>query len=512
MANERLPMRKIRDVLRLRAEGLSQRDIGLSLGVSRGSVRAYLVRASEVGLSWPLPDDLSDAGLETRLFPPPDNDADQERAQPDWALLHKERRKPHVTLALLWEEYRVEHPDGYGYSRYCELYRRWKGKLSATMRQTHVAGEKLFVDYSGASIPVVDPKTGEVRKTELFIAALGASNYTYAEVTWTQSLVDWTGSHVRAFEYFGGVPQLVVPDNLKSGVIKACFAEPKVNRTYADLARHYNTAVLPARPHKPRDKAKAEVAVQIAQRWILARLRNKTFTSIEELNVAIRGLLEDLNNRVTRHLGASRRDLFEQLDKPELKSLPADPYTYAAWEHQRVGLDYHLKIEGHHYSVPHQLLRKKLWARITARTVEIFDNNGKRITTHMRSNAEGGQTVCKEHMPSAHRRYVDWTPDKLRRKASEIGASTAILIDIIMQERPHPEQGFRAGIGIVRLAKSFGNDRLEAACERAINIGARSFSSVKSILNTRLDRRKRKRAADGPAIIHPNIRGSRYFH
>jgi transposase len=512
MANERLPMRKIRDVLRLRAEGLSQRDIGLSLGVSRGSVRAYLVRASEVGLSWPLPDDLSDEGLETRLFPPPDNDADQERAQPDWALLHKERRKPHVTLALLWEEYRVEHPDGYGYSRYCELYRRWKGKLSSTMRQTHVAGEKLFVDYSGASIPVVDPKTGEVRKTELFIAALGASNYTYAEVTWTQSLVDWTGSHVRAFEYFGGVPQLVVPDNLKSGVIKACFAEPKVNRTYADLARHYNTAVLPARPYKPRDKAKAEVAVQIAQRWILARLRNETFTSIEELNEAIRGLLEDLNNRVTRHLGASRRELFEQLDQPELKSLPAYPYSYAAWEHQRVGLDYHLKIEGHHYSVPHQLLRRKLWARITAHTVEMFDNNGKRVATHMRSNVEGGQTACKEHMPSAHRRYADWTPDKLRHKASEVGASTAILIDILMREKPHPEQGFRAGIGIVGLAKSFGNDRLEAACERAINIGARSFSSVKSILNTRLDRRKPKRAADGPAIIHPNIRGSRYFH
>lgn len=511
MANKRLPMRNIKDVLRLEAEGLSERKIAAGLGIGHSAAGDYIRRARAVGLTWPIPDDLSDEGLEKLLFAPPEADPPSKRPMPDWAAIHLEYRKPNVTISLLWEEYRAEHPDGYGRSQFCEHYRRWKGKLSPTMRQTHIGGEKMFVDYGGSTFDVIDPLTGEVHQAQLFVAALGASNYTYAEATWTQSMPDWTGSHTRAFDYFDGVPRQVVSDNLKSAVIKACFYEPEVNRTYTDLARHYGTAVVPARPYKPRDKAKVEVAVQIAQRWIQARLRNQTFFSLAELNEGIRVLLDQLNDRVTRHLGASRRQLFEQLDKPALKPLPAEPYTYAQWKKCRVGIDYHVEVDKHYYSVPHKLLRQQLMARITAKTVEVF-NKGKRVACHIRSSSNRKHTTCEAHMPSAHRKYAGWTPQLITRKVAQIGPNTQALVEIIMREKPHPEQGFRACIGIVRLAKSFGADRLETACERAIEIGARSYTSVNSILKNNLDRRRPDKAADAPAIAHHNVRGPNYFH
>jgi len=513
MANGRLSMRKIRDVLRLDAEGMSHRKISISLRLGRTTVKNYLLRARLAGLSWPLPDDLSDEGLESLLFPPAPDDEGKDKKQglPEWKEVHKELSNPNVRLTLLHEEYLEKHSDGYSYSQFCLLYRKWCGKLSKSMRQTHVAGEKTFIDYSGNSIPIIDPDTCEIHKTELFIAVLGASNYTFAEATWTQTMPDWTGSHVRAFEYFGGVTEQLVPDNLKSAVIKACFYEPAINRSYADLARHYDTAILPARSYKPKDKAKAEVAVQIAQRWILGRLRKQTFTSLPELNAAIKELLEQMNDKITRHLGASRRELFEQLDKPALKPLPAEPYVYARWSRHSVGLDYHIKLDDHHYSVPHQLIGRKLWARITGRTVEIFDR-GKRIACHMRSDAAKKHTTCNDHMPHGHRKHAELTPVKLMEMAAEIGPDTAILIDVIMRDKPHPEQGFRVGIGIIRLTKQFEKERVEAACSRAIEIGAKTLSSVKSILKNNLDRHKPEEPTDEPAIDHDNIRGSRYFH
>jgi transposase len=504
-------MRKIREALRLRASGLSNRKIAASIGVGATAAGEYIRRARRAGLSWPLPDDLSDEALEQRLFPAPQTAQAKERPQPDWPAIHHELRKPGVTLSLLWEEYRAIHPDGYGYSQFCEIYRRWKGRLSPTMRQTHVAGDKMFVDYAGQTIEVMDGLTGEVHDVQLFVATLGASSYTYAEATLTQSLSDWTGSHVRAFSFFGGVTAQVVSDNLKAGITKACFYEPTVNRTYADLAAHYDTAVVPARPYKPRDKAKVEVGVQVAERWILAALRNRCFFSLAELNAAIRELVDKLNNRVTRHLGSSRRALFEELDRPALKALPQEPYEYAAWKECRVGLDYHVEVEKHYYSVPHTLLRQKLWARLTGRTVEIF-HRGKRVAVHVRSSPNRRHTTVREHMPSSHRRYADWTPERVNRKAYEVGPDTGALVDLIMRERRHPEQGFRACIGIIRLAKTYGPDRLEAACARALEIGARSYSSVNSILKNNIDRKRPEPATDGPAITHPNIRGAGYFH
>ena len=514
MAQRRLPMHKIRDVLRLKAAGLSKRQIAASVGIGPTAVGECLRRAREALLSWPLPDDLDEPTLEARLYPPAVAAAD--RALPDWPTVHRELRRKGVTLLLLWEEYRSAHPTGYSRSRFCELYRAWLRRVSPTMRQTHVGGEKLFVDYAGTTLDIADPVTGEVRKAQLFVAALGASSYTYAEATWTQTLPDWIGAHVRAFSFFGGVPAMVVSDNLKSGITKACFHEPKVNRAYAEMATHHDTAVVPARPLKPRDKATVEVAVQVATRWIAAKLRKRTFFSLADLNVAIRACQDQLNERVSRHLGASRRALFEALDCPALKPLPAEPYVYAEWQQASVGQDYHVEIEKHFYSVPYALVREALWLRTTAATVEAF-HRGKRVAAHVRCHPPTGEitrkghTTLPEHMPTGHRRYADWTPDKLLAKAAEIGPQTAALIEIVVREKAHLEQGMRAAIGILGHAKSYGAERVEAACGRALEIGARSYSSVTSILKNNLDRRRPASTTDGPAIVHANIRGPRYF-
>jgi transposase len=510
MPGPRLPMRRIRDVLRLSAAGMSKRQIAASLGVSATAAGECIRRARRAGLAWPLPDELSDEELERRLYPLPMAAKDR-RPRPDWAAIHRELRRPGVTLQLLWEEHRAVHSDGYGYSRFCELYRAWEARLSPTMRQNHVAGERMFVDYAGTTLAVIDASTGEARTAQLFVAVLGASNYTYAEATWTQGLSDWIGAHTRAFAFVGGVPGMVVSDNLRSGITKACFYEPQVNRTYAEMAAHYGTAIIPARPYRARDKAKVEVAVQIATRFIIAKLRNRQFFALSALNGAVAELVEQINNRVSRHLGASRRALFEELERSALKPLPAEPYVFAEWKQCRVGLDYHVEIDKHYYSVPHQLLREKVWARITARTIEVF-HRGKRVAAHVRSSSNRKHTTVREHMPSNHQRYADWTPERLRRQAGAIGRHTAALVEIILRERAHPEQGFRACVGIVRLAKSYGRERLEAACGRAIEIGARSYSSVNSILKNDIDRRRPVMPADGPAIAHDNIRGPTYFH
>jgi transposase len=510
MPGPRLPMRRIRDVLRLSAAGMSKRQIAASLGVSATAAGECIRRARRVGLAWPLPDELSDEELERRLYPLPTAAKDR-RPRPDWAAIHRELRRPGVTLQLLWEEHRAVHSDGYGYSRFCELYRAWEARLSPTMRQNHVAGERMFVDYAGTTLAVIDASTGEARWAQLFVAVLGASNYTYAEATWTQGLSDWIGAHTRAFAFVGGVSAMVVSDNLRSGITKACFYEPQVNRTYAEMAAHYGTAIIPARPYRARDKAKVEVAVQIATRFIIAKLRNRQFFALSALNGAVAELVEQINTRVSRHLGASRRALFEELERSALKPLPAEPYVFAEWKQCRVGLDYHVEIDKHYYSVPHQLLREKVWARITARTIEVF-HRGKRVAAHVRSSSNRKHTTVREHMPSSHQRYADWTPERLRRQAGAIGRHTAALVEIILRERAHPEQGFRACVGIVRLAKSYGRERLEAACGRAIEIGARSYSSVNSILKNDIDRRRPVMPADGPAIAHDNIRGPTYFN
>ena len=512
MPTERLSMRHIREILRLHHSGLPQRSLARSLGLAQGTVSKYVNRARRAGLSWPLPPELDDdVRLENRLYPPPSELPSDRRPHPDWAVVHRELRRPGVTLMLLWEEYCDTASDSFSYSWFCERYKEWACRLKPTLRQTHVAGEKLFVDYSGHVMEIADGLTGEVRSAQIFVAVLGASNFTYAEATFSQSLPDWISSHVRAFAYFGGVARQTVSDNLKAGITKACFHEPMVNRTYAELARHYATAIVPARPYKPRDKAKAEVAVQIVGRWVLARLRNRRFFSLAALNEAIRALLDDLNARALRGWGRSRRELFEELERDALLPLPAEPYEYAEWKRCRVGLDYHVEIAKHYYSVPHAFLREEVEARITDKTVEIFCR-GARIASHMRSLRPHRPTTVAEHMPSSHRRYRDWTHERIRKEATKIGGSTKTLIDVILRSRPHPEQGFRSAIGILGLVKRYGAERLDAACAHALTLNTRSYTSVAAILKNGAEKASPTAAQDAPILLHANIRGPGYYH
>jgi transposase len=515
MPAERTTMRQVREVLRLKfVGGVSIREIARRTGVVPSTVRMTLNRFRAAGLSWPLPQELTDAALEAKLFGAAGTKQGYRRqTEPDWGDIQRELKRKHVTLSLLWDEYIERNPQGYRYSRFCELYRSWERKLSVTMRQTHVGGDKLFVDYAGASVPVIiDRLSGEVREAQIFVAAMGASNFTYAEATWTQGLADWIAAHTRAFAAIDGVPRLLVPDNAKVAVIKACLYEPQVNRTYAEMAAHYGTAILPTRPRRPRDKAKVEAAVLVVERWILARLRHRRFYSLAELNAAICELLKRLNEeRPIRRLGRTRRQLLEELDRPALKPLPSEPYVFAEWRVRRVGIDYHVEVERHFYSVPYRFARAEVEVRLTGRTVEIFAR-GERIAVHMRASGNGKHTTQADHMPSSHRRYADWTVGRIRKDAALIGPATAALCELILERRPHPEQGFRSCLGILRLARAFGVPRLEAAATRAIEIGALTYGSVRSILDHKLDRQPAQKPADGAPILHPNIRGSRYYH
>ena len=506
-------MRKIREILRLKFDGgQTNRRIARSCHVGRPTVADYLLRFEEAGLTWPAAEALDDTALEHKLFPPAPAAATPQRPVPDWGEVHRELRRKGVTLTLLWHEYKLAHPEGYQYSWFCDQYRAWSAKLDVVMRQEHRAGEKLFVDYAGQTVEVVDRRTGEVRQAQIFVAVLGASSYTYAEATWTQQLPDWIGSHVRAFSFFGGVPELAVPDNLRSGVSKAHRYEPDLNPTYMDLASHYGVAVLPARVRKPRDKAKAEAGVLLVERWILAVLRHRTFFSLAELNREIARLLERLNTRPFKKLPGTRRELFEQLDRPALRPLPAQPYEFAEWKKVRVNIDYHVEIAGHYYSVPYQLVRKTLEARYGERTVECF-HKGQRVASHPRSHLKGRHTTVPEHMPASHRSYAEWTPQRLVRWAAKTGPATASMVQSILERRAHPQQGFRSCLGIMRLGKSFGEARLEAACRRALTLGACSYKSIESILRQGLDRSALPEQQDLDLTIeHDNIRGADYYH
>jgi len=515
MPNRRLSMRKIKEVLRLKYDcGISEREISRSCQVSRSTVADYIRRTAAAGLNWSEASALTQTQLEERLFPTEHIPSSVKRPPPDCEHIYNELRiyrKFNLTLSQLWLEYKEKHPDGYQYTQFCELYWRWRKKLDYCMRQEHRGGEKLFVDYSDG-LSIVDILTGEMTLTQLFVSVWGASSYTYAEATLSQTLPDWTTSHVHAFEYFGCVPRVLVPDNLKSGVNKACRYEPELNQTYADMAEHYGCAVLPARPRKPRDKAKVESGVLIAQRWILAVLRHRTFYSLAELNAAIRECLERLNTRPLRQAKKSRRELFEAIDRPAALPLPQKAYEFAEWYKARVQLNYHIEVDHHYYSVPYPLLHEKLDLRLTATVVEAL-HKGERVAAHVRSSIRGGYTTLPEHMPQSHRYYAEWNPARFIQWAGKTGESTARLVERILATRPYPEQGFKACLGIIHLARDYEPARIEAAAERALKFNACSYRSVKTILSTGLDR---QRGSGGqleiPGLLpHQNIRGQEYY-
>jgi transposase len=506
-------MRQIREILRQKwALGLAHRAVAQSLGLGLGTITSVLTRAVGAGLDWPQVQALTDDALESRLYGRPEVAGQRRRPAPDCAWIHAERRRAGVTLELLHLEYLERHPDGYRYTRFCDLYRRWLKRRDLAMRQVHRAGEKCFVDYAGQKPQLVDPTTGEIVPVELFVAVLGASNYTYAEATRTQQVPDWIASHARAFAYFGGVTRAVVCDQLKSGVVVPCRYEPGLQRTYEDFAAHYGTAILPARPAKPRDKAKIEVAVQIAERWILARLRHETFFTLGALNARIAELLTDLNARPMRLYGVSRRALFERLDQPALRPVPAVPFVYGEWGKARVNIDYHVEIHRHYYSVPYELVHEVLDVRVGATTVEAF-HRGQRIAAHPRDDTPGRHTTNPAHMPKAHQQHLEWTPSRLIQWAATIGPQTAALVEAILAERPHPEQGYRSCLGLLRLSRRVGPERLDAACARALAGGARSYRHVDSILKYGLDRLPPV-APVAPlplAPVHEHLRGRTYY-
>ena len=512
MSQKRLSMRKIRELMRLKYElGRSHREIAASLGVANSTVSDYVRRAVAAGFSWPLPEGLDDAALEAALFPalPPSR---VPRPEPDWQYVHRElQRHKGVTLRLLWLEYRTVQANGYQYSRFCDRYREWRGHLDVVMRQVYRAGEKAFVDYAGPKFPVVDRSTGEVRDAMVFVGVLAASNYTFVDVTWSRALPDWTVSHVRMFEFWGGVPELVIPDNEKAAVRKASRYEPDLNPTYQELATHYGTTVLPARPRAPQDKAKVEAAVQNCERWIMAPLRNQTFFSLGQLREAIVPLLATLNERPFEKTEGSRRSWFEDLDRPALKPLPAQRYEYAEWRKARVNIDYHIQVEHALYSVPYPLARSEVDVRLSATTVEIFHKH-RRVAAHVRIRRKGGYATEPAHMPAAHRAHAEWTPSRLIAWGRKAGPHTAAFVERLLESRPHPEQGYRSCLGLMKLLRAYSADRLEAACRRALDIGTLSYGSVKSILATGLDQAgdDEQHTLSLPAE-HAHIRGPEYY-
>ncbi len=512
MAGKRLPMRKIREILRLKWEvGLSHRAIARSCSVGLGTVSLYLKRAREAGLSWPLPEALDETALEAQVLRRP-RPPTGPRPQPDPAHIHRELKRQGVTLHLLWVEYLETHPAGYRYSQFCEIYRRWAKKLNPSMRQRHRAGEKAFVDYSGKKPHLVDRRTGEKIPVELFVGVLGASSYTYAEATPSQELPHWIAAHTRMLEFFDGSPAIYVPDNLKSGITTPCRYEAEVNRTYQELAAHYGAVVIPARVGKARDKAKVEASVLVAQRWILAALRDQTFFSLVELNQAIWQKLGELNGRPMQRLGASRRELYEQFDRPALKPLPAQRYELAEWKPCRVSIDYHVEVAKNYYSVPYQLVGELLEARFSATIVEVYFKS-KRVASHRRLTGRGQASTLAEHMPSSHRAHAEWTPSRLIRWAETTGPATGRLVAEILRRRRHPEQGYRACLGIFRLGKRYGAERLEAAAARAERLRSYSYTTIKNILSSGADRLplEEDSSSPDPTPHHANIRGAAYY-
>jgi transposase len=513
MATERLSMRNVREILRLKwVLGRSHREAARSLGISAGTVASTTTRAREVGLDWAQVEALDDDALEQRVYGPHVAGGAQ-RPLPDCAELHVERRKPGVTLQLLHLEYLEKHPNGFRYTQFCDVYRRWLKRRGLVMRQVHRAGEKLFTDYAGKRPHIFDPQTGEEIPVELFVAVLGASNYTFAEATRTQQQAEWIASHTRALEFFGGVPGAVVPDQLRSAVSSPCRYEPEIARAFADWSAHYGTTVLPARPAHPRDKAKAEVGVQVAERWIVARVRHERHFSLDSLNTRMAELLEELNDRPMRLYGASRRQLFERLDRPALRPLPVERFVFGEWKIARVNIDYHVELDHHYYSVHHSLVGEQVDARLTATTVELF-HKSQRVATHPRSYVRGRHTTTPEHMPRAHQKHLEWSPSRLARWAASVGPQTETLVQSIMADRPHPEQGYRSCLGILRLGRRYGDARLEAACARAVVVRARSYRHVESILKNGLDRAPLPDDAPSaePAVrLQGHIRGRDYY-
>lgn len=504
-------MRQIRQVLRLHLEaGLTYAQVGRALALPKSTVGKFALLARAAGIDWATAQRLADDELEARLFQPAVPRAAR-HLEPDYALIHQELKRPGVTLQLLWEEYAQANALAYKYTSFCIKYRQWAGNLKRSMRQIHVGGDKLFIDYAGQTVPIVDATTGEIRAAQIFVATLGASSYTYACATATQTTADWIGSLIGAVEFIGGVPRLIVPDQPRALIAHPDRYEPGVGRLLQEFCDHYGTAVLPARPAHPRDKPKVEAAVLLVERWILARLRNRRFFSLATVNAAIRELLAELNARPFKKLPGCRREAFARLDQPALRSLPPVRMPIVRFKTVGVNIDYHVEFDGHYYSVPHRLVGKKLELRVSSTTIEAFCGQ-QRVTVHAYSPRKGGFTTLPEHMPASHRAHREWTPAKLITWGERIGVACAAVVRWQMEHRPHPEQGYRACLGLQRLARSYGGERLEAACARAQALRSPLFKTIAAILKSGMDRQPTSASTPTALPLHDNVRGADYYH
>jgi transposase len=505
-------MRQIRHALRLHLDaGLSHSKTGLALGIPKATVGKFARLARVAGIDWALAQTLSDEELETRLYRPA-VPREARHLEPDFAHVHQELKRPGVTLQLLWEEYARAHPEAYKYTSFCVKYRQWADRLKRSMRQVHIGGDKLFIDYAGHTVPIVDAFSGEIRAAQIFVAAMGASSYTFACATATQTAADWVGALMDALEFFGGVPKLIVPDQPRALVARPDRYEPGTGRLLQEMCDHYATAVLPARPARPRDKPKVEVAVLVVERWILARLRNRRFFSLDELNAAIRALVTELNERPFKKLPGCRREAFQRLDLPALGPLPPTRMPIVQFKRAGVNIDYHVEFDGHYYSVPHRLVNRELELRVSRTTVEAFLGQ-QRVAVHAYSALQGRFSTLPEHMPAAHRAHLEWTPGKLIAWGQQVGVACAAVVRWQMEHRPHPEQGYRSCLGLQSLARRFGQERLEAACTRAMAIRSPTYQSIKAILTNGMDRHAPKAQPVQAALpLHDNVRGPDYYH
>ena len=507
-------MRQLRDILRLRLDaGLSMRQIQASLRISLGAVQKITSRAAALKLDWPAIEQLNDQQLAGAIYPESDTQVSDAFQLPDWVEVHQELKRKSVTKHLLWEEYTQAYPNrSYSYPQYCFLYKQWLSKQRRSMRQPHKAGDKLFVDYAGQTVPIVNGHTGEIRTAQIFVAVLGASNYTYCEATWTQALPDWLGSHARAFDFLGGVPKLIVPDNLKSSTTRACRYDPDLNPSYQQLAAHYGVAIMPARPYKPKDKSKAEVGVQIIERWILARLRHQTFFSLAELNQCIQSLLTEVNNKSFQQYKGTRQQWFESLDKPALSPLPRQAYQYTDIKEVKVNIDYHIQYDQHIYSVPHHLVGEKLELHAKDQLIEIYFRN-QRVTSHVRQYRPGTTTVA-EHMPTQHQKHHQWSAGRLMNWAKDMGDEVLVWVKTQINNKQHEQQAYRVCLGLLNLSRQYPASRLNKACAIANQKQLYRLKQIKSILQSNQDQLLTEAKEQLPLLpqSHENIRGPKSFH
>ena len=508
-------MKQIGEIMRLRYDlGCSQQAIADATGIARSTVKDYLMRAKVAGLTWPLPEEMTNEQLNELVFPSNANKSAINRPAPDWSTIHKELKRKSVTLQLLWEEYKKSNPNGYQYSWFANLYRQWAKIHDVWMPQVHKAGEKVFVDYSGLKAPIWSTNLQSVLfEAEIFVSVLGASDLIYCVATKTQQIPDWVKAHQQMFVYYGGSTELIVPDNLRSGVTRSHRYEPQCQSTYEEFAQHYHCAGMPARAYKPKDKAKVEKSVQLVQQRILAALRNEKFCSLEQLNVKMHELLEALNHRHSKAFGCCRWDMFNQIEKASLTPLPSSPYELAIWQHQQVNGGYHVCIHRHHYSVPYQYVRKKVDIRMTEKSIEIFYRDA-RIASHLRNDTPGTYTTVDSHRPESHRVHAQWNHKRLQAWADGIGSATQQLIQHLFNDpKRHLHQKERSALGILRLSNAYGEKALEEVCQKALAIGTCRYDSIASLL-----KRQSVAASDGPSEQnyqtpqHENVRGSQYYH